>query len=374
MVIPNFLKYDIANVRACTNVLYDFRPRAADPSTDFAPRPYNNKQAMRAIDSLRYVETEHGYRLDIGRFRFSQSTFLLLAAILVGIGGGYGAVAFRYLIEGEEDLAFGHFAPALHALGPAQVVPVLIVGGVLTAFIVNRFAKEAKGHGVPEVMASVALQGGVMRPRVIAVKSLASATCIGFGGSCGREGPIVQIGSTIGSVLGQIVRAPAQIIRTLVACGAAAGISATFNAPIGGVFFASEVILGDFAPRSFATIVVSSVVAAVIGRAHFGNHPSFTASAFYLVSPAELGLYAILGVIAAFWAAGFVRTCSTSSKTASRRRNSVRCSKPPSVSAPSASSGFGFRKSSVSVTTTWMRCWHRTCRAAIRWCSRYSSR
>lgn len=256
---------------------------------------------------MRYVETDSGYRLDVGRFSVNQSTFLLLAAILVGIGGGYGAVAFRYLILGEQELAFRHFAPALHALGRAQVLPVLIAGGIITAFIVNRFASEAKGHGVPEVMASVALQGGIMRPRIIAVKSIASATCIGFGGSCGREGPIVQIGSTIGSVLGQLVRAPAPIIRTLVACGAAAGISATFNAPIGGVFFASEVILGDFAPRSFATIVVSSVVAAVIGRAHFGNHPSFTASAFYLVSPAELGLYGVLGIIAAVWAAGFVR-------------------------------------------------------------------
>ena len=259
------------------------------------------------LPRVRYVETDRGYRLDVGRFSIGQSTFLLLAAIVVGIGGGYGAVAFRYLILGEQMLAFAHFAPALHFLGHAQVVPVLIAGGVITAFLVNRFASEAKGHGVPEVMAAVAMQGGVMRSRVIGVKSLASATCIGFGGSCGREGPIVQIGSAIGSVLGQLVRAPAPIIRTLVACGAAAGISATFNAPIGGVFFASEVILGDFAPRSFATIVVSSVVAAVIGRAHFGNHPSFTASAFYLVSPGELGLYAVLGIIAAFWAAGFVR-------------------------------------------------------------------
>jgi CIC family chloride channel protein len=259
------------------------------------------------FESVRYVETDRGYRLDIGRFSISQGSFLLLAAILVGIGGGYGAVAFRYLIDGETALAFFHLAPALHALGRAQVVPVLMIGGIIVAFVVNRFASEAKGHGVPEVMASVALQGGIMRPRIIAVKSIASATCIGFGGSCGREGPIVQIGSTIGSVLGQLVRAPAPIIRTLVACGAAAGISATFNAPIGGVFFASEVILGDFAPRSFATIVVSSVVAAVIGRAHFGNHPSFTASAFFLVSPAELGLYAILGVVAAGWAYAFVR-------------------------------------------------------------------
>ena len=116
-------------------------------------------------------------------------------------------------------------------------------------------------------MEAVALRGGKMRPRVIAIKALASATSIGFGGSCGREGPIVQIGSTIGSVLGQVVRAPAPIVRTLVACGAAAGISATFNAPIGGVFFAAEVILGEFAPRSFAAIVVSSVISAVIGRA-----------------------------------------------------------------------------------------------------------
>ena len=260
-----------------------------------------------ALPRVRYVQTDRGYRLDVGRLSIGQSTFLLLAAIVVGIGGGYGAVAFRYLILGEQTLAFQHIAPALHALGRANVVPVLILGGVITAFIVNRFASEAKGHGVPEVMAAVAMQGGTMRPRVIAVKSLASATCIGFGGSCGREGPIVQIGSAIGSLLGQVVRAPAPIVRTLVACGAAAGISATFNAPIGGVFFASEVILGDFAPRSFATIVVASVVAAVIGRAHFGNHPSFTASAFYLVSPAELGLYAILGVVAALWAAGFVR-------------------------------------------------------------------
>ena len=119
-----------------------------------------------------------------------------------------------------------------------------------------------------------------MRPRIIGIKALASATSIGFGGSCGREGPIVQIGSAIGSVLGRAARAPAPVVRTLVACGAAAGISATFNAPIGGVFFASEVILGDFAPRSFAVIVVSSVLAAVISRAYLGNRPSFAAAGF----------------------------------------------------------------------------------------------
>ena len=260
-----------------------------------------------AVPPLRYTETTSGYRIEFGRFTLNQSSFLLLAAVLVGLGGGYGAVIFRWLIRTEGLLAFGWLAPHLGFLARLNVVPVLVLGGIATAFIVERFAKEAKGHGVPEVMEAVALRGGVMRPRVIAVKSIASATCIGFGGSCGREGPIVQIGSTIGSLLGQLVQAPTSAVRTLVACGAAAGISATFNAPIGGVFFASEIILGDFAPRSFATIVVASVVAAVIGRAYFGNHPSFTASVFQLVSPGELAFYALLGVIAAFWAAAFVK-------------------------------------------------------------------
>lgn len=226
----------------------------------------------------------------------------------MGLGGGFGAVGFRALIGVETQFAFGVVGSRLGAvMGPVSIVAQLAIGGVIAAWLATTFAREAKGHGVPEVMEAVALRAGQMRSRVIAVKALASATSIGFGGSCGREGPIVQIGSAIGSVIGTVARAPAPIVRTLVACGAAAGISATFNAPIGGVFFAAEVILGEFAPRSFAAIVVSSVVAAVIGRASFGNHPSFTASAFYLVSPAELGLYAILGVITAFWAAAFVR-------------------------------------------------------------------
>lgn len=233
---------------------------------------------------------------------------MLLAAIVIGVGAGYGAVGFRSLIAIAGDLAFGIIAGKLLApLGIAATVVVTTIGGIVVAGIVTAFAAEAKGHGVPEVMEAVALRSGKIRPRVIFVKSFASAICLGFGGSCGREGPIVQIGSTIGSLLGQVGRVPAPIMRTLVACGAAGGISATFNAPIGGVFFAAEVILSEFAPRSFAAIVISSVVAAVIGRAYFGNHPSFTAAAFYLVSPAELGFYAVLGVIAAIWAAGFVR-------------------------------------------------------------------
>ena len=272
----------------------------------FASTREDRRMQRLRIPRLAYVEGARGYSVHVGGFVVSQSAFLLGAAVLVGLGGGYGAVAFRALVDGESSFAFHWLVPQLHVLGPLAVVVTLMLGGFITAAIVDRFAPEAKGHGVPEVMAAVALRGGIIRPRVILVKSIASATCIGFGGSCGREGPIVQIGSTIGSLIGQLVGAPAGIVRTLVACGAAAGISATFNAPIGGVFFASEVILGDFAPRSFSTIVVASVLAAVVSRASIGNHPSFSANAFSLVSPLELVLYAVLGILAALWAAFFV--------------------------------------------------------------------
>jgi CIC family chloride channel protein len=254
-----------------------------------------------------FRESRRGYDLLAGSLAIPQSTYLLVAAIVVGVGGGYGAVAFRALIGAETALAGWLTQTLAHGLGAAALVVSVGCGGAAAAWFTARFAPEARGHGVPEVMAAVALHGGVMRPRVILIKALASATTIGFGGAAGREGPIVQIGSAIGSLLGQALRAPTPIVRTLVACGAAAGISATFNAPIGGVFFASEVILGDFAPRSFAVIVVASVVAAVIGRMELGNRPSFDASAFTLVSPRELWLYALLGVLCALGAAAFVK-------------------------------------------------------------------
>ncbi|HTX60318.1 MAG TPA: chloride channel protein [Verrucomicrobiae bacterium] len=261
-----------------------------------------------AGNTIEYVLRDGRYALRVGKLHISQSTFLVLTAVLVGIGGGFGAVFFRWLIAVETHLAFDLIGGSLAKIvGPAAVVAQLALGGAIAAYVTWKWAPEAKGHGVPEVMEAVALRGGRMRPRVIAIKALASATSIGFGGSCGREGPIVQIGSAIGSTIGGLARAPAPIVRTLVACGAAAGISATFNAPIGGVFFASEVILGEFAPRSFAAIVVASVVSAVVGRAFLGNHPSFNASGFVLVSPAELALYAVLGIVAAAWATGFVR-------------------------------------------------------------------
>jgi chloride channel protein, CIC family len=241
---------------------------------------------------------------------------LITLALLVGAGAGAGAVLFRYLIlaftygfTGHRDYsAAGHASYGyFHGLGFWFVVFAPVAGGLLYGPLIHLFAREARGHGVPEVMLAVAERGGRIRPRVAVVKSLASALCIGSGGSVGREGPIVQIGSALGSTLGQLTRLPESRLRVLVACGAAGGISATFNAPIAGVFFGLELILRDFEAESFGVVVLSSFVADIIGRAAFGSHPFLQLPGFELRSPVEYPLYAGLGLVAALVGVAFIR-------------------------------------------------------------------
>jgi CIC family chloride channel protein len=241
---------------------------------------------------------------------------VITLALAVGTGAGLGAVAFRWLIQTFTRLFSGHadYSAAGHAanphvpwLGPWFVVLAPAVGGLLYGPLVQRFAKEARGHGVPEVMYAVALRGGRIAPQVVVVKALASALCMGSGGSVGREGPIVQIGSALGSTLGRILRVPENRMRLLVACGAAGGIAATFNAPLAGVFFAMELILRDFAVEAFGAVVLSSVTASVIGRAVFGDTAFLTLPAFHVGHTAQYLLFALLGVAAGAVGVGFTR-------------------------------------------------------------------
>jgi CIC family chloride channel protein len=245
-----------------------------------------------------------------------QEGLLIALALTVGAGAGVGAIGFRYLIEGftwlfsghTDPSALGHFTnPHLAFLGPFVVLVVPVVGGLLYGPLVYRFAPEARGHGVPEVMLAVHQNEGRIRGRVPIVKSLASAITIGSGGSVGREGPIVQIGSAIGSGLGRLTRQAGENTRLLVACGAAGGIAATFNAPIAGVFFALELILRNFETRSFGLVVLASVVATAVGRIAFGSEAFLTLPAFHVVSGIEYPLYALLGVIAALVGVAFIK-------------------------------------------------------------------
>ena len=246
-------------------------------------------------------------KVAFGKWNSSSEIIFIGTALIVGIGTGLGAVAFRYLIQGVEWIGYDWFPSVTSGWGKAYVVLIPALGGLIVGPLVYFFAREAKGHGVPEVMEAVALRGGRIRPVVAVVKSLASAISIGSGGSVGREGPIVQIGSALGSSLGQKMGLSDDRIRNLVACGAAGGIAATFNAPIAGVVFALEIILGEFSVKYFSSVVVSAVTASVIGRAVFGDVPAFHIPFAYGVNSLwEFSFYPILGLAAAVVGAGFV--------------------------------------------------------------------
>ena len=236
-----------------------------------------------------------------------QATMAMLATI-VGLAGGFGAIGFRYLIDFFQSISYGKGSNLLEMVQARPwhlTVWVPAVGGLLVGPLVYFFAREAKGHGVPEVMEAVVLRKGVIRKRVVFIKSLASAISIGTGGSVGREGPIVQIGSAIGSSIGQMLNISADRIRTLVGCGAAAGIAATFNAPIAGAMFALEIVLGDFGLSTFSPIVISAVAATAVSRHFLGNAPAFIVPAYQLVSPWELFFYVALGLFCALVAITF---------------------------------------------------------------------
>jgi CIC family chloride channel protein len=248
---------------------------------------------------------------NLRRLRANEHTIMAFLGIVVGLAGGFGAVGFRHLISFFQQLAYGGKEDLLELvinLPWVYRVAIPAIGGLVVGPLVYFFAREAKGHGVPEVMEAVALKGGLIRKRVVVVKSLASAICISTGGSVGREGPIVQIGSAIGSVLGQLLKVSADRMRTLVGCGAAAGIAATFNAPIAGSMFALEVILGDFGLATFSPIVISAVVATAVSRHFLGNIPAFIVPAYELVSAWEFPLYLALGIFCAFVGVTFTKT------------------------------------------------------------------
>jgi CIC family chloride channel protein len=251
------------------------------------------------------VRRRVGQALD--QLEVSEEAVLAGTAILVGLLTGLGALGFIWLIARFGD-GFAWIRDQLTQLHPwgAALIPAL--GGLVAGPLIHVFAREAKGHGVPEVMQAIALRGGRIRPAVVVVKATASAACISSGGSAGREGPIVQIGAALGSVVGQISHLSGERIRNLVACGAAAGIAATFNAPIAGVIFALEVILGEFTTRYFATVVISAVTASIVSQSVLGESPAFVIPAYGLAHPADLLLYAALGLLAPLVAWLFVTT------------------------------------------------------------------
>ena len=232
---------------------------------------------------------------------------MLVTSLIVGIGAGLGAVLFRRLIDWIHNFAYSDIAGIFAEWYPLHLIIIPALGGAIVGPLVYYFAREAKGHGVPEVMEALELRGGKIRPRVVVVKALASSVCIASGGSVGREGPIAQIGSALGSFVGQTLKLSEERVRTLVACGAAGGIAATFNAPIAGAVFALEVLLRRFGSVYFGAVVISAVTADVIAHYFEGDSRTFLTPEYTMQSPWELLLYTLMGFIAALAAVGFSR-------------------------------------------------------------------
>lgn len=251
----------------------------------------------------------------LGLLRFS------LLAVLIGIVSGLGAVVFRDLIAVFHNLLFlgrfsVHYDANVHTSASpwgTAIILVPVLGAVGVAWLVKTFAPEAKGHGVPEVMDAIYYNKGVIRPVVAAIKSLASALSIGSGGSVGREGPIIQIGSSFGSTVSQWLRLPAWQRITAIAAGAGGGIAATFNTPVGGILFAVEIMMHEVSARTLVPVAIATATATYIGRLIFGPHPSFIIPAFEtpyfnLTSPWLLGAYVGLGILMGLVSVVFIRS------------------------------------------------------------------
>lgn len=254
---------------------------------------------------------------------FNEDSLVRLAvlAVLVGLVSGFGAVVFRGLIALFHNLLFlGHWSFAydtsLHTPASpwgAWVILVPVLGAVVVAFLVKTFAPEARGHGMPEVIEAVHYHKGVIRPIVAVIKSLASSISIGSGGAIGREGPIIQIGAAFGSTLGGWLRLSEWQRITLVAGGAGGGIAATFNTPIGGLLFATELILPEISARTMIPVAISTVSGTFIGQTFFGVHPSFliptlTLAPAHLTSLAVFGAYLVLGAILGLVSVVYIRS------------------------------------------------------------------
>ncbi len=252
---------------------------------------------------------ESSFKLKI--IKAKHQLFIILLSIVVGLLGGIGAYGVKLLISYTKKLFWGsdiNFFDIINSFSYYKIILITTLGGVLVGPIIYWGAKEAKGHGVPEVMEALILKGGRIRERVAFIKAIASSITLATGGAVGREGPIVQIGSSLASTVAQWFKIEGEELKILVGAGAASGISAAFNAPIAGALFATEVILGNFAITSFAPIIISSVMGNIALIVLEGKDTVFKIPIYRLNSVLEIGIYFILGLLAGAVGILFIKT------------------------------------------------------------------
>ncbi|MDH3251631.1 MAG: chloride channel protein [Ignavibacteria bacterium] len=274
------------------------------------------RDIVEMVDRVRLTVVDRLVSLNL-----SQDLLFLFVASIVGIASGYGAVLFHEAIRLVQELLFVRLNSVFTALFPA-------IGGLVAGIIARWAPPDARGHGVPDVIKAVIARGGYMRSSLAFFKTAISAFSIGSGGGAGREGPIVQIGAVIGSSVGQFFRMSSDQLRTLVGAGAAGGIAAIFNAPLGGVMFALEIIMGGFNVRTFSPIVVSAVLATAVSRSYLGDHPTFVQTNYHLVSNYELIFYLLLGLGSGVVSVWFIRLMFATERWCTKLRKVPRVLQP----------------------------------------------
>lgn len=225
------------------------------------------------------------------RLRTYESQLFLALSVVIGILAGLAAVLFTLAIERADATLLGVAPSSMRTFA----IPALV--SILTGFLLATLFRGVRGSGVPQTKAAFHLHGGRIPARVPLGKFFVGVLCIGSGHSLGREGPSVQIGAGIASVVGQQLRLSPARIRDLVPVGAAGALAAAFNTPIAAVLFALEEIIGDLNATLLGSTVLASVASVVVARSILGNEPLFHVPAYHLVHPAELVGYAALGVV-----------------------------------------------------------------------------
>jgi len=234
-----------------------------------------------------------------------------LLAVLVGVGVAYAAIGFRYLTNLSQSLILG--SPAENILSHVsdlhgwRILLSTVTGGLVISFIYRFLMKADRGCAIAEVMEANAVNHTVISTRQGVWSAAASAIALGSGSAAGREGPVVHLGATVASWASQRLHLSDNMARTILGCGVAAAISASFNAPIAGVFFALEVILGHYALSAFAPIVIASVSAAIVARIHIGDFPAFVIPDYFITTFWEFPAFILLGVTSAVAAIIFIK-------------------------------------------------------------------
>ncbi len=262
------------------------------------------------------------------RWQPSEAFVLVVIGLVVGLASGAGVWLFKRLIDLAHLLFFDRLGGLLQAWGDWTVALIPVMGGLVVGLIVHYLIGEERHHGVAGIMEAAALAGGRLRYKRMPAKAVASAFSIGSGASVGPEDPSVQVGANLGSMFGQWMRLSDERVRSLVAAGCASGIAAAFNAPIAGVFFSLEIILGEISGSAFGIVVLSSVISAVFTQAVSGPEPAFHVPAYSFNAPWELPLYLGLGVLAGPISALYIRLLYLTQDIFHERVKAPRWTKP----------------------------------------------